>query len=152
MLPVHDAWITVLECYLAALDQVASAPAASNRSWRTASRPRDVRTDALARWHLLLLDRFADDADGQDLLDRLATHAGLGGPELTFFRSGLAHRRGDTARARSLVHDSLITLPGHAGFLDFAHEIGAPLPPRARQIAEERRRWDPTDEGVRGGT
>jgi uncharacterized protein YfiM (DUF2279 family) len=152
MLPVHDAWITVTDCYLSALDQVVSAPAGSNRSWRTASRRRDGRTQELARWHLLLLDRFADDTDAAGLLDRLVAHPGLGGPELTFLRAMLAHRRGDTDHARSLVHDSLRTLPGHQGFLDFAHEIGAPLPPRARQIAEERLRWDPTGTGVRGGT
>jgi hypothetical protein len=99
-----------------------------------------------------LLDRFADDTDAESPLDRLATHPGLGGPELTFFQSRLAHRRGDTDRARSLVHDSLSTLPGHQALLDFADEIGAPFPPRARQIADERRRWDPTGTGVRGGT
>jgi hypothetical protein len=29
-------------------------------------------------------------------------------------------------------------LPGHQGFLDFASEIGATLPPRAQQVIEER--------------
>jgi hypothetical protein len=40
--------------------------------------------------------------------------------------------------ARQLVHESLETLPGHQGFLDFATAIDAPMPPRAHQIAQER--------------
>jgi hypothetical protein len=138
MLPVPDAWVTFAGCYLTALDQVASAAAPSTSSWRPGNLKRDQRTEALAAWHLLLLDRFVD-TDAEDLLDRLATHAGLGGPELTFFQSRLAYRRGDTDRARNLVHDSLSMLPGHQGFLDFAHEIGAPMPPHAQRIADERR-------------
>lgn len=137
MLLVPGAWVTFAGRYLTALDQVASAVMPTS-SWRPGDRARDQRTAALAGWHLILLDRFVD-TDAEDLLDRLATHAGLGGPELTYFQSRLAYRRGDTDRARSLVHDSLSTLPGHQGFLDFAHEIGAPMPPHAQRIANERR-------------
>jgi hypothetical protein len=139
MLLVPDAWVTFASCYLTALDQLA---ATSTPSWRPANLERDERTAALAGWHRLLLDRFVD-TDHEGLLDRLATHSKLGGPELTFFQSMLAHHRGDTDGARRLVHDSLSTFPGHQGFLDFANEIGAPLPPLAQRIADERRRVHP---------
>jgi hypothetical protein len=48
--------------------------------------------------------------------------------------------RGDLSSARSLVHAGLQQLPGHQGFLDFATQIGAPLPPRAQQIVKEHSR------------
>jgi hypothetical protein len=138
MLTVPDAWVTFAGCYLAALDGVASAATPTSSRSPYGDGGRDQRTSALAGWHLMLLDRLVD-TDDEDLLDRLATHAGLVGPELTFFQSRLADRRGDRGRARSLVHDSLSKLPGHQGFLDFAHEIGAPMPAHAQRIANERR-------------
>jgi hypothetical protein len=79
-------------------------------------------------------------SEAEDCLDRLTRHPALGGPELEFLKAQLAHRRGDLSNARSLVHTALQQLPGHQDFLDFATEIGAPLPPRAQQIATERSR------------
>ncbi len=61
-----------------------------------------------------------------------------GGPELEFLQAQLAYQRGDVSSARGLVQAALQRLPGHQDFLDFASEIGAPLPPRAQQIIEER--------------
>src|SRR6266542_2370612 len=82
-------------------------------------------------------DRYLD---ALDRLDRLTRHPALGGPELGFLQAQLAHLRGQVSNARSLVHACLQQLPGHQDFLDFATEIGAPLPPRAQQIVEERSR------------
>ena len=140
MLVAPDMWIGFADRYLEALDQVArTASARPNRAWQPVSRDRDRRTADLAEWHRLLLDRLIG-SDAEDRLDRLAHHPALGGPELEFLKAQLAQRRGDLSSARSLVHAALQHLPGHQGFLDLATEIGAPLPPRAQQIAKERSR------------
>lgn len=137
MLQVTDMWIGFADRYLDALDQVAHDDAVKpKRGWRP-GREREERTGNLAEWHLLLLDRLMD-SEAEDRLDRLTGHSALGGPELTFLQARLARQRGDVRSARHLVHESLQALPGHHGFLDFATEIGAPLPQRARQIANER--------------
>ena len=81
------------------------------------------------------------DSEAEDRLDRLARHRALGGPELGFLQAQLAHQCGDVSSARSLVNAGLQKLPGQQSILDFATEIGAPLPPRAQQIIEERSRW-----------
>jgi hypothetical protein len=60
--------------------------------------------------------------------------------QLGFLQAQLAYRRGDVGSARILMHEVLQKLPGHPSFLDFANEIGAPLPPRAERIAKERPR------------
>jgi hypothetical protein len=62
------------------------------------------------------------------LLDRIAGHSALGGPEQMFLSAGRAHRRGNTDVARDLVVRCLRKLPGHKGFRDFAAEIGATAP------------------------
>ncbi len=140
MLPAPDMWAGFADRYLDALDQVArDDPARPNRAWRPTGRDRDRRTADLAEWHRLLLDRLID-SEAEDRLDRLARHPALGGPELGFLQARLAHRHGDVGSARSLVQAALQQLPGHQGFLDFATEIGAPLPPRAQQIIKERSR------------
>jgi hypothetical protein len=140
MLPALDMWAGFADRYLDALDQVAREPPAKpNGIWppMDPDRERDRRTAALAEWHHLLLDRLAD-SEAEDRLDRLTRHPALGGPELGFLQAQLAYQRGDVNTARSLVHACLQRLPGHQGFLDFAAEIDAPLPPRAQQIIEER--------------
>lgn len=137
MLPVPDAWTTFTTCYLTALDEAATTPARHLASWRSTEYGLAHRARAMAGWHALLLDRFAG-TDDEQLLDRIGTSAGLGGPELTFFQAQLAHRRGDNDTARRLVHDALAKLPGHDGFIRFAQDLGAPVPPRTRRIAEER--------------
>jgi hypothetical protein len=130
MLPVPDAWVTFACCYLDALDHVASPASRSGASRHGIGRARDERADSLARWHSLLLDRLVD-TEGEALLDRLATHPALGGPELTFFQARLAHRHGDADLARRLLRDALRTLPGHPEFLTFAREIGEATPPHS---------------------
>jgi hypothetical protein len=145
MLPARDMWVGFTDRYLDALDHLArDAPARPSRAWQPSGwEPsgweRDRRTAALAEWHCLLLDRLID-SEAEDRLDRLTRHPALGGPELGFLQAQLAHQRGDVSTARSLVHASLEQLPGHQDFLDFATEIGAPLPPRAQQIIKERPR------------
>jgi hypothetical protein len=140
MLPAPDMWVGFTDRYLDALDRLArDAPARPNRAWQSTGRDRDHRTAALAEWHHLLLDRLIG-SEAEDRLDRLAHHPALGGPELGFLQAQLAHQRGDVSSARGLMHAGLQQLPGHQGFLDFATEIGATLPPRAQQIIKERSR------------
>jgi hypothetical protein len=138
MLAAPDAWVGFTDRYLDALDRVArAAPARPSRAWHSTGRDRDRRTADLAEWHRLLLDRLIG-SEAEDRLDRLARHPALGGPEFEFLKAQLAHQRGDVSSARSLVQAALQQLPGHQGFLDFASEIGATLPPRAQQVIEER--------------
>ncbi len=140
MLAAPDMWVGFTDRYLDALDRLArDAPTTPNRAWRPRGHDRDQRTAALAEWHHLLLDRLIG-SEAEDRLDRLTRHPALGGPELGFLQAQLAHLRGQVSNARSLVHAALQQLPGHQDFLDFATEIGAPLPPRAQQIVEERSR------------
>jgi hypothetical protein len=142
MLPVPDAWAAFAGRYLDALTEVARAEAKSQsrRSWEHHdSNVRRQRASDLAEWHELLLDRLAGSQD-EDLLDRLVRHPALGGPELTFLRARLAHQRGNLDGARKLAQDCLQDLPGHGGFAGFAAEIGANLPPRARELADQRSR------------
>lgn len=146
MLRVPDMWTVFADRYLGALDQVARAETArptSRRSWeyRDADYVRRQRTSDLAEWHRLLLDWLAG-SEAEDRLDRLARHPALGGPELTFLQARLAHQRGDLGDARKLVQDCLRELPGQGGFADFAAEIGADLPPRAQELADQRSRWE----------
>jgi hypothetical protein len=148
MLHVPDMWTVVADRYLDALDQVARAEAAragrakprivSSWGFREADFVRRHRSDDLAEWHGLLLDRLIG-SEAEDRLDRLVSHPALAGPELTFLQARLARERGDLNGARKLVRDCLEDLPGHGGFADFAAEIGADLPPRARELADQRR-------------
>ena len=139
MLPAPDMWVGFTDRYLDALDRLARDAARSNHAWRPTGQDRDRRTAALAEWHPLLLDRLIG-SEAEDRLDRLTRHPALGGPELAFLQAQLAHQRGDVSNARSLVHASLQQLPGHQDFLDFATQIGAPLPPRAQQSIKQRSR------------
>ncbi|MEV4412242.1 hypothetical protein [Catellatospora sp. NPDC049609] len=136
MLPcpgVPDSWTVAADAYLAALDQLTPVNSAksSRRRWSEDHVHRE-RAGSLALWHELLLDRFAG-TDEEDRLDRLTTHPALDGPEIVFLWARLAHRRGDTDSAPALMQECLDALPGHRDFLDFAAEIGAPLPERARR-------------------
>jgi hypothetical protein len=138
LLPTIDAWIFFADCYLHALGQAAKdAPA--QPGWGRGVReptPRE-RAGALGEWHHLLLDRLLD-SGREDVLEALARHPALGGPELVFFQAKLAHRRGDADSARELVYRALEELPGHRNFLAFAADIDAPLPARAQQVAAMR--------------
>jgi hypothetical protein len=100
---------------------------------------RRERTADLDVWHEMLLERFTG-APEEDLLDRLAASPALAGPELAFLRARIAACRGDRAQAAALVSESLKELPGHPEYQDFAVEVGAELPARAREMVAERAR------------
>jgi len=121
MLPTREAWLAFAASYLDALDGTHTGTFLTQRG---ADHARGDRAESLARWHQLLLDRLVGTA-GDGLLDRLASHPALGGPELVFVQACLAHRRGETDRARQLVGQALRTLPGHPHFLARAAELGA---------------------------
>ncbi len=70
----------------------------------------------------------------------LVASPALAGPELIFLRARIAERRGDVSQAAMLVTRCLKEMPGHQAYLDFAVEVGADLPSRAREIAAERAR------------
>jgi hypothetical protein len=138
ILRTPDMWVGFADHYLSALDLVTrSGTAKPKRDRADAAREGDRRTTALSEWHDMLFGKLVG-YGVEDRLERLVHHAALGGPELTFLQARLAHQRGDVDGARRLVHQSLENRPGHDAFLDFANEIGAPLPPRARQVLEQR--------------
>ena len=142
MLRVPDLWTVFADCYLDTLDQVARAEAAEPKSRQPREYPgpdyvRRRRTGDLAEWHELLLDRLAG-SEAEDRLDRLVGHPALAGPGLTFLQARLARQRGDLDGARELVQECLRELPGHQGYASFAAEIGANLPRRARDLADQR--------------
>ena len=138
MLGTPDMWIGFADRYLSVLDLTARHDAAKpKREWPDADWHRDRRTKALSEWHDMLFGKLVGYAL-EDRLDRLTRHAALGGPELTFLQARLAHQRGDVDGARRLANQSLEKLPGHQLLLDFAVEIGAPLPPRVQQVLKER--------------
>jgi hypothetical protein len=125
MLRVPDTWESFAEQYVRALDRLCDR-VASTRRIRRFDQTEQERSRALAEWHGLLLDNLADTEGG--LLDRIVTHAALGGPEQTFLSARLEHRRGNTDVARDLTAQCLRKLPGHKDFHDFAAEIGAAAP------------------------
>ncbi len=135
MLRGIDAWLDFTDRYLAALDRLAEGGTKTRAPWRDTGFEHRERARNLAGWHLMVLDRLAD-AEADDRLERLATHPALAGPELRYLRARLARRRGETDTARALIRDCLNELPGHTQFLDFAREIGAELPERARHVPD----------------
>lgn len=141
LLATPDMWRTFAESYLEALDAAGRADPGRPRtvygSFDETRYRRHERTKDLAAWHEMLLDRFAGTPE-DELLDRLAASPALAGPELTFLRARIAERRGDVALAATLVTECLKELPGHQGYLDFAVEVGAELPPRSRELLSER--------------
>jgi hypothetical protein len=152
LLTVPDTWLTFATAYLRALDDRGTPPPppASGRaaSYAADERRRADKTRAVQRaqtmidWHLLLLDRFGGSPD-EALLDRLAGHPALGGPEQEYFRARLAYSREDLPAARRLIYQALETLPGHQDFLDFAEDIDATLPANAAQVVASRRPFMP---------
>ena len=141
LLTTPDMWRTFAGSYLDALDAAGRADPTRPRTiyggFDETSYRRGERTRDLAAWHEMLLDRFAGTPE-DELLDRLAVSPALAGPELTFLRARIAERRGDVAQAATLVTDCLKERPGDQKYLDFAVEVGAVLPPRAREIRAER--------------
>ena len=126
MLRVADTWKGFAEQYVRALDEVSQRSASTRRIRRSAARTEQERSRALAQWHGLLLENLADTDGG--LLDRIAGHAALSGPEQTFLSARLAHRRGNSDVARDLSAQCLRELTGHKEFREFAAEIGAAAP------------------------
>jgi hypothetical protein len=126
MLRVADTWEGFAERYVQALDGLCDGGASTHGIHHSAAWTKQERSRALAEWHGLLLENVAD-ADG-GLLDRIAGHEALGGPEQTFLSARLAHRRGNTDVARDLTVQCLQKLPGHKDFREFAAEIGATAP------------------------
>jgi hypothetical protein len=137
LLTTPDMWRTFAESYLDALDAAGRAdprrPRTVYGSFDETRYRRHERTTDLAAWHEMLLDRFAGTPE-DELLDRLAASPALAGPELTFLRARIAERRGDVARAATLVTECLKELPGNQEYLDFATEVDAELPPHAREL------------------
>jgi hypothetical protein len=152
LLTVPDTWVTFTQHYLQALDGLAPPPPTPargrGRSYEAEQRRRALdgrlarRAETMIGWHLLLLDRFVGTED-EPLLDRLAGHPALGGPEQAYLRARLAQARGDLPTARQLIHQALEDLPGHRAFLNFAHQIDAPLPANAALVAASRQPPEP---------
>jgi hypothetical protein len=141
LLTTPDMWRTFTESYLEALEAAGRADPGRPRTvygtFDATSYRRKERADDLAAWHETLLDRFAGTPE-DELLDRLVASTALAGPELTFLRARIAERRGDVSQAAALVTTCLKEMPGRQAYLDFATEVGAELPSRAREIAAER--------------
>ncbi len=125
MLRVADTWEGFAEQYVRGLDRLCDRGASKRQVHRFVATGQE-RASALAEWHGLLLENLADTEGGP--LDRIVTHAGLGGPEQTFLCARLAHRRGNADVARDLVAQCLRKLPGHKHFHEFATEMGATTP------------------------
>lgn len=147
LLTTPDMWCGFTVAYLSALDAVAREEAAgedkvSRRRWwglSDADYSRNSRAGTLAAWHVMLAGHMAG-TDDAGLLDRLVSHRALAGPEVMFLRALIARVADDLDPARKLIRDCLEELPGSYEFHSFAAEIGADLPLRARQVAEERSR------------
>ena len=139
MLTVTDMWVAFARHYLEALDRTPVSSENRTYAWTSCDYTRQRRTDDLAEWHRMLLARLPD-TDAEPLLDKLVHHRALGGPELVFLQARLAHQRGDTTTAGTLVAAALGKRPGDQELLAFATEINAPLPARASETLNERAR------------
>jgi len=141
LLTTPDMWRTFAESYLEALEAAGRAdpkrPRTVYGTFDETSYRRKQRANDLAAWHEMLLDRFAGTPE-DELLDRLVASPALAGPELTFLRARIAERRGDVSQAAALVTKCLRELPGRQAYLDFAVEVGAELPSRAREMLDSR--------------
>ncbi|MGD0068448.1 MAG: hypothetical protein ABSB76_34085 [Streptosporangiaceae bacterium] len=140
MLATLAMWTGFADAYLAELDRIAAAerPLTGRRAGRATSSSglewkRSERTRNLARWNGLLSGHI--DAERAE---RLANHPAFDGPDADFMRAQAARRRGDIGAARRLIGTCLEKLPGRQEFGEFAEEIGADLPPRAREMRAER--------------
>lgn len=132
LLPVTDAWVTFAGHYLDVLDRTRDARPSGHRPHARA--PGGVhRAESLARWHQLLVERLVD-TEGEPLLDRLATHGALAGPDLALVQARLALHRGDPHSARRLARDALRALPGHPELLALSRAAGESVPPRERDL------------------
>ncbi len=94
---------------------------------------RSERTRNLARWNEVLSGHI-----DEERAERLANHPAFEGSDADFMRARAARRRGDIDAARTLIGTCLERLPGRQEFAEFAEEVGADLPPRAREMRAER--------------
>ena len=138
LLRTPDMWRTFAESYLEALEVAGRAdpkrPRTVYKTFDETSYRRKERADDLAVRHEMLLDRFAGTPE-DELLDRLVASPALAGPEPIFLRARIAERRGDVYQAAALITQCLKEMPGHQADLDFAVDVSAELPSRARDIA-----------------
>ncbi|HEX2746272.1 MAG TPA: hypothetical protein VHO07_21550 [Streptosporangiaceae bacterium] len=140
-----DMWRGFAVSYLSALDAVARKEAAGegkasrqrSRGLSDADYTRKSRAGTLTAWHARLAAHLVG-TDDSGLVDRLVSHRALAGPQVTYLRALTTRGAGDLDLARKLIADCLEELPGSYEFHSFAAEIGAILPPRARQVADER--------------
>jgi hypothetical protein len=133
MLQAPDMWLGFADRYLDALDRaVAEDESPAVRGSQDLGYRRSRRADHLAEWNELLMERLARYASW-DRIERLTNSPALAGPEHTFLRAQQANLRGEVELARGLIGEALEELPGHQEMLDFALEIGAPLPARAKE-------------------
>jgi hypothetical protein len=143
LLATPDMWRTFAEAYLEALDAAGredpKRPRTVYGTFDATLNQRRERTDDLAAWHDMLLDRFAGTPE-DELLNRLVASPALAGPGLIFLQAKIAERRGDTIQAAALVTKCLKELPGSHEYQDFAVEVGAEMPARARELVAERAR------------
>ncbi len=121
MLRVPDTWQRFAEHYVRALDELSEGGVSTRGTRRS-----EQRSESLAQWHGMLLDNLVDTDGG--LLDSIANHAALRGPEQMFLSARLAQRRGNVGLARELMARCLRKLSGHGGFREFAAEIGVVSP------------------------
>lgn len=140
LLTTPDRWRTFAGSCLAALEAAGRADPRRPRTvcgtFDETSYRRKERADDLAAWHEMLPGRFAGTPE-DELLDRLVASPALAGPELNFLRARIAQCRGDVSQAATLVTKCLKGDARPPEHLDFAVEVGAELPPRAREIAAE---------------
>ncbi len=131
LLTTPDMWRGFAAAYLSALDAVARDEAAaagkgsrrgillSSGGWSNADYRRRDRARTLAAWHTMLAGHLTGTDDAR-LLDRLASHPALAGPDATFLRAQIAGHSGDLGQARKLIAGCLEELPGSQEFHEFA--------------------------------
>jgi hypothetical protein len=97
LLTTPDMWRGFAEAYLAALDAAGredpKRPRSGYGTSDSALYHRRERTDDLAAWHDMLLDRFAGTPE-DELLNRLMASPALAGQELKLLQAKVAERRG----------------------------------------------------------
>lgn len=114
LLVAPESWAAAATSYLDGLDGVTASGAGR--------RGRRARAEDLLEWNLLLVQRLVG-SEQEELLDRLATHPALAGPNSTFLQAHLARERGQEETALTLVQDCLAALPGHPDYRSFAEQL-----------------------------
>ncbi|MFH1531364.1 MAG: hypothetical protein ABIK09_11615 [Pseudomonadota bacterium] len=146
ILPGGDAWMEFIDAYLVALAEAHAQDGSMEtrrlHGWMggdAAKLARENRTERLALFNGMALERLLGSGE-METARRLVKHRALSGPEVRFLQALLARAEGDLDKARILVIQCLVDLPGVDEFIDFAVEIDATLPPLARERLKRRRR------------